>query len=65
MIPSTQLMITHMSQVSLSLVRHRLLVFQPIPKRALEVLKNGGFENKAVRPPWNSSWGMKPVEELL
>ena len=35
---------TDMSQVSPSLVSHRLLVFQPIPNGALEVLRKGGFE---------------------
>ena len=43
-IPSAQLTVTDMSQVSPSLVSHRLLLFQPIPNRALEVLRKGGFE---------------------
>ena len=32
------------SQVSPSLVSHRLFVFQPIPNRALDVLRKGCFE---------------------
>ena len=41
---SAQFRFTDMSQVSPSLVSHRLLVFQPIPDGALEVLRKGGFE---------------------
>ena len=36
--------VTNVPQVSTSLVSHRLLVFQPISHRALEVLRKGGFE---------------------
>ena len=43
-IPSAQLTVTDMSRVSPSLVSHRLLVFQPVPNRAPEVVKKEGFE---------------------
>ena len=43
-VPPAQFRVTYLSQVSLSLVSHRLLVFQPISHRALEVLRKGGFE---------------------
>ena len=36
--------VTNVPQVSTSLVSQRLLVFQPISHRALEVLRKGGFE---------------------
>ena len=41
---SAQVTVTNVSQVSPSLVSQRLLVFQPISHRAVEVLRKGGFE---------------------
>ena len=41
---SAHCMFTNLSQVSLCLLSRRLLVFQPIPNRALEVLRKGGAE---------------------
>ena len=41
---SAQFTVTNVSQVSHSLVSHRLLVFQPISNRALEVFRKGGLE---------------------
>ena len=43
-VPSAQFTVTNVSQVSPSLVSQRLLVFQPISNRALEVLRKGGLE---------------------
>ena len=39
-------------------------MFQPVSHWALEVLRKGVLKNQAGRPPWNSSWEVKPVEEL-
>ena len=46
-IPSAQLTVTDMFQVSPSLVSHKMLVFKPIPNRSLEVLRKGGFEESS------------------
>ena len=43
-VPSAQFTVTNVSQVSPSLVSQRLLVFQPISSRALEVPRKAGFE---------------------
>ena len=43
-VPPAQFTVKSVSHVSLRLVSHRLLVFQPISNRALEVLKKGGCE---------------------
>ena len=42
-VPSAQFTVTNVSQVRPSLVSQRLLVFQSISHRALEVLRKGGF----------------------
>ena len=41
-VPPAQFTVTNVSQVSPSLVTHRLFVFLPISHRALEVLRKGG-----------------------
>ena len=43
-VPSAKFTVTNVSQLSPSLVSQRLLVFQPISHRTLEVLRKGGFE---------------------
>ena len=49
-ISSAHFRFTDVSQVSLSLLGHRLLVFQPIPNGALEVLRKAGFEEPSRSP---------------
>ena len=64
-ISSAQFTFTDMSPVSPSLVSHRLLVFQPIPNGALEVLRKGGFEEPSRWSSLEQLVGGEPVEELL